>query len=60
MKTDYRKYRLKEIIGLVKFCIALSVLVIVVVFAPNQATQIAGYIGFFMFGASKAKQFLGL
>lgn len=58
--NDYRQYRLGEVIGLIKYCLTLAVLISLIVWAPNQAAQLIGYLGSFILGGSKLKSALGL
>jgi multidrug efflux pump subunit AcrB len=58
-KHEYKKFRLRELIKLAKFCIALGVLLALIIFAPSQTTQVTGYIGMFLLGGSKVKNIVG-
>lgn len=53
---DYKKYRLREMIHLIKYALTLGVLIAVVIIAPNEAMKVASYIGAFLFGGSKIGQ----
>lgn len=59
-QLEYKKYRLGKWMDLAKLCVVVGALTALIIFAPNQATQFASYLGFFLFGASKAKSYLGL
>lgn len=58
--THYKKYRLKESLKFARFCVTLIALALLVVFAPDQAHQITGYIGMFLLGGSKLKNVIGI
>ncbi len=61
MKTlEYKRYRLRELIKLAKFCVTLGVLLALIIFAPDQTAQATSYIGLFLLGGSKVKNILGL
>jgi hypothetical protein len=59
-KHEYKKYRLRELIKLAKYCMALGALLALIIFVPSQTTQITGYIGMFILGGSKARNIVGL
>jgi len=56
--NDYPKFKTKQIVGLVKFALVLLTLVLVVVYAPDQAAKATGYIGMFVLGGGKIKSIL--
>jgi hypothetical protein len=56
----YRRYRLKQALGLARYCFTVLVLVALIIWAPTQASQFTGYLGAFILGGTKAKQMLGL
>jgi hypothetical protein len=60
VSEDYRKFRLKQTIGLIKYCVTIAILLALIVWAPNQAAQFTGYLGSFILGGTKLKSVIGL
>lgn len=55
-RVEYKKYKFKQTIDLIRFMVVVGAILAVVIWAPSQAVQIAGYLGVLFLGASKAKQ----
>jgi len=60
LSEDYRKFRFKQAAGLTKYCITLVILLSLVVWAPKQAAQFTSYLGAFVLGGTKLRNFIGL
>ena len=57
---EYKKFRFGQIVGLVKYCLALVVICFLVINAPGQSRELVGYAGMFILGGSGLSKKLGL
>jgi hypothetical protein len=51
--NDYKKHKVNQIAGVIKFCFAIGVLATMYILAPDHASQLLPIVGAFIVGKSR-------